>query len=793
MYHKIFVASPSIEVRAGMKAGRRTITSIAIITLLLSLLAVGGYNAYAINYRPVEFIYGADGVNLQFPFGIVVDNEGRVIVSDTAAQKIYIFKKIDGDWRLLGSFDRRSAVDLGIDGYGNLVVLTHVHPEGAIYIYKLTYDDAGMLSNAEIISELQSVEDGNVRFMFPHGLAAYQLRHTHGPITMEHNLIFIGDNNSKRVQVYEVINNRIIHQFSFDNQYVYDASGNQIGSVGGEALNSSILDVKVLTNHNNTKTYIIVAYKIGVIGVYSMDYMEGTVSKVLNIGAQGIELGYFNEPRGVAYDRNNDYLTVSDNLNHRLQVFKYSELSDGINEPVFYYGSGIAGSEERQLNTPRKIVLHDNKLYVADGSNGRIVVLTLDESIPSDVDQPRIEPLEPSQWYRFSNHREMFELVGRLAYTKMHEQGVDEYVATRTALEIPAKALEYVLLYIRTLPADARLNIPWESSFKGDLKIVNDVIFNAGCTIGKPGSTGINDPREYHDPPVLVGDTLYCGTMAIVKHGSDSTIGVNSVTAYFIDPDGMVRGVYYVDSNGFHTGINNMPIDSSSRFFYLPFAIDIDKEGTWTLLNKYSNEDGEVTSIEIEFYVGSTYSFNNSSELLASIGKGLSNAGLSDSDVATIINSIDVSQLPDQQGTITLNIERGSAYTLGIIMPHDPPLNPGEQIQVLVLYASLGSPVTINDLHVYAITPSGNTVPIQDWNWYPSTIPDPFFWISNPITVDEPGAWQIISDFTTNDGQTSSVVLTVESTFGVIPESIIGALGVVGSSLAVLAYKLRRR
>ncbi len=776
-----------------MKAGTRTITSIATITLLLSLLAVGvGYNVYAINYRPIEFIYGADGVNLQFPYGIVVDNEGRVIVSDTAAQKIYIFKKIDDGWRLLGSIDRRSAVDLGINGYGNLVVLTHVHPEGAIYIYRLTYDDAGILINAEIISELQSVEDGNVRFMFPHGLAAYQLRHRHGAVTMEHNLIFIGDNQSKRVQVYEVINNRIIHQFSFDNQYVYDAAGNQIGNVGGEALNSSIHDVKVLTNHNNTKTYIMVAYKNGVIGVYGMDYMEGTVSKVLNIGGHGTDLGYFNEPRGVAYDRDNDLLIVSDNLNHRLQAFNFSELRDGINEPVFYYGSGIAGSEERQLNTPRKIALHDNKLYVADGSNGRIVVLTLDESIPRDVDEPRIEPLEPSQWYRFSNHREMFEIVGRLAYTKMIEQGVDEYVATRIALEIPAKALEYVLNYIRTLPNDARLNIPWASSLKGDLVIVNDVIFNAGCTIGKPGSTGINDPRNYHDPPVLVGDTLYCSTMAIVKYGSDSTIGVNSVTAYFVDPDDMVRDVYYVDSDGFHTGIRNMSIDSSSRLFYLPFAIDIDKEGTWTLINKYNNADGEVTRIEVQFYVGSTYSFNSSSELLNSIRNGLSNAGLSDSEVNTIINSIDVSQLP-AQGTITLKIEIGSAYALGIIMPHDPPLNPGEQIRVLVLYASLGSPVTINDLHVYAITPSNNTVPIQDWNWYPGNIPDPFFWISNPITVNEPGTWQIISDFTTSDGNTSSVVLTLESTFGVIPENILGAVGVVGSSLVILAYKLRRR
>ncbi len=764
-----------------------------IASLLASILVVSMNSVYALNYRPIESVKVVDGTALRFTYGITIDNEGRVIVTDTAAQKIYVLKKNDdGSWKLLGSLDRRSAVDLGIDSNGDLVVLTHVHPDGAIYVYRLHYDDSGMLEKAEILRQLNSIGDGgSIRFRHPHGLAVH---------TVDGNdYILIGDNNSRRVQVYDSNLNLL---FSFNNAEVYDSNGNRLGDVvNGSTLNSSIHDVKV--GKDNT---IMVAYKAGVIGIYEIDYSSRSVTKVLNIGEHGTALGYFNEPRGVAYDASNDYLIVSDNLNHRLQVFEYSSLHDGINEPLFYFGSGVAGDGERQLNTPRKIILHDDKLYVADGSNGRIVILELDESIPNDIDRPTMEPIEPSEWYRFSDHREMFQLSARLAYTKMIEQGMDEDIAVRTALEIPARALEYVLVYIRTLPENARLNIPWSSHLKGDALVVKDypnvfgttierdVVYNAGCTIGKPGSTGISDPREYHAPPALVGATLYCSTMAIVRSGLEVGIGANSTSAYFIDPDGNIRDVYYVSRDGFHTGISNMSIDSRSTWFYLPFAIDIDKEGIWRLVNTYSNSDREVARIDIPFHVGNTYSFNSREGLLNVIANALSNTGFTDEEVSTIMSNIraeDVSRLPES-GIITLKFKKGSAYALGLVMPHDPPLNLNEQVQVIVLYASLGSPITINDLHVYAIKPSG-AMPIQSWDWYPGTIPSFFLWISPAITVDEAGSWQIVSDFTTNDGNTSTVVLSLDATFNVVPESIIGVLGVAVGSFAILAYRLRSK
>ncbi|MFN4337381.1 MAG: hypothetical protein ACK4FV_07415, partial [Candidatus Nitrosocaldus sp.] len=89
---------------------------------------------------------------------------------------------------------------------------------------------------------------------------------------------------------------------------------------------------------------------------------------------------------------------------------------------------------------------------------------------------------------------------------------------------------------------------------------------------------------------------------------------------------------------------------------------------------------------------------------------------------------------------------------------------------------------------VYANAPSG-PIPIQSWNWAPSTIPDPFIWLSGPIPMTEAGQWSIVADFTTN----GTVVLSIPVTFNVVPESLIGAIGVVGGSFAVIAYRMRKK
>ncbi len=74
-------------------------------------------------------------------------------------------------------------------------------------------------------------------------------------------------------------------------------------------------------------------------------------------------------------------------------------------------------------------------------------------------------------------------------------------------------------------------------------------------------------------------------------------------------------------------------------------------------------------------------------------------------------------------------------------------------------------------------------ISIKDWNWA-QTIPSPFIWISDPITLSKGGNWELVADFT-EDGQ---VVLSIPVTFNVLPESAIGTIALIGASIIVFIY-----
>ena len=138
------------------------------------------------------------------------------------------------------------------------------------------------------------------------------------------------------------------------------------------------------------------------------------------------------------------------------------------------------------------------------------------------------------------------------------------------------------------------------------------------------------------------------------------------------------------------------------------------------------------------------------------------------------------------KGAFLFDAKEGSIHAIACILPHTPPLFIGESIQCIVI--SIGGS-TINDLHVYANVDS-TIIPIQDFDFSPGTIPDPFIWVSDPITLSMAGEWNIIADFT-EDG---SIVLTVDVTFNVLNEVVIGAIGLIGTSIAAfMIYSYRKK
>ena len=100
--------------------------------------------------------------------------------------------------------------------------------------------------------------------------------------------------------------------------------------------------------------------------VYIFDGQDQLVSK---FGSNGKGNGQFSNPRGLAFDANNN-LYVSEYSNHRVQKFNIN------GEYLLQFG--YQGSGNGQLYSPISITVHNERLYIAEYSNSRISVFQLD-------------------------------------------------------------------------------------------------------------------------------------------------------------------------------------------------------------------------------------------------------------------------------------------------------------------------------------------------------------------------------------------------------------------------------
>jgi hypothetical protein len=191
-----------------------------------------------------------------------------------------------------------------------------------------------------------------------------------------------------------------------------------------------------------------------------------------------------------------------------------------------------------------------------------------------------------------------------------------------------------------------------------------------------------------------------------------------------------------------------------------------------------------------------SFSYNSTDEFWDTLANDLPNilreAGFSETEISSILEGMrhyrgdeDINGLISEYSHLIFSVSKGSFYAFGCLLPHSPPMNLGETIQCGVLFVGMGDPAKADDLHVYIHEPTHQTL----LNIPSPQLPDPFLWISVPITLGEVGEWQIVADFTKG----GSIILTLDVVFQVIPESIIGVAGIVAGPLAVLAYKLRKK
>jgi sugar lactone lactonase YvrE len=92
---------------------------------------------------------------------------------------------------------------------------------------------------------------------------------------------------------------------------------------------------------------------------------------IRSVGSEGQDNGQFIGPYGVCLSANGEYVLVSEIWNHRISVFKTSDLS-------FVKHIGSQGDKANQLDRPEGLYCDENgTIFVADSDNHRVTILTL--------------------------------------------------------------------------------------------------------------------------------------------------------------------------------------------------------------------------------------------------------------------------------------------------------------------------------------------------------------------------------------------------------------------------------
>gem|GEM_PF-2906656 len=299
----------------------------------------------AIGNRSGEFYY---------PYGIAMDSEKNVYVTDSGNDRVQVF---DSDGRFLRQWNQwnadTEAMDqfysprgIDIDSSSNRLYVTDPHNDRV-----LIFEPDGTYV-AQFGSEGDGSGDGKLNF--PEGVAVGS-----------DGYVYVVDTDNHRIQI-----------FSTDGGYV-----NQFGSYGsgdGEFIHP--LDIAIEGNDDSKRIYVADSGNDR-IQVFDANF---TFLRKWGTGGDG-PCCSFDWPTGIAI--NNGSVYVTDQLNHRIQVFPREaiscELPDETSEEPLYDCCGLQwgqfGIMPGQFKIPTGIVASgDGQIYICDAANHRIQKFTVD-------------------------------------------------------------------------------------------------------------------------------------------------------------------------------------------------------------------------------------------------------------------------------------------------------------------------------------------------------------------------------------------------------------------------------
>ena len=256
---------------------------------------------------------------LKYPWGVAVNEQDEITVSDIGNHKIHLFKSdgthiksFGGKGAQHGEFDYPS----GTAYHGDNIIVSEQNNHRVQVLSR----QGGYLRHFGVDGSLDH------QFKFPLGLS----------INSDGNII-VADRNNKLIKI-----------FSADGQFLH-----KLGTEG------SFTKPFHCIQHDN---YLIVSDK----GDHCVKCFDRNGNFLYKFGKKGNADGEFNSPHCLSFNKAG-HLMVCDTINHRIQVF---DLSGKFVAKFGTKGSGM-GEFDRPISAA---VLSDGKIVVSDFSNSRIQI-----------------------------------------------------------------------------------------------------------------------------------------------------------------------------------------------------------------------------------------------------------------------------------------------------------------------------------------------------------------------------------------------------------------------------------
>lgn len=278
-----------------------------------------------------NYVIGKEDDSLVAPFGLTVDDTGRMYVVDTFQRRIQLFDRTAGEFSVFPADDHpmSSPIGIAVDRNGRIYVT-----DSQDAIIKV-FDDAGDTSPVSIGDDL---------FQRPTGIA-------------------INQSNNELL----VVDTKLAQIFRFDlHDHKLKGSFGAKGVESGQFNNPTNIAV---TGDGNILITDALNFRIQIFSAQGA--FQGT------FGSAGNSPGHFSRPRGIATDSDGNIYVV-DALFDNIQIFNKT------GQLLMDFGS--LGQENGKFWMPAGIWIDQNdKIYVADSYNKRVQIfqyLKQDEALP---------------------------------------------------------------------------------------------------------------------------------------------------------------------------------------------------------------------------------------------------------------------------------------------------------------------------------------------------------------------------------------------------------------------------